>query len=396
MSLKDNLYDVLGVSKEASVEEIKKAYRTIAMTCHPDKVRNDDNKKEQEERFKAIQHAYSILSDEKQRKKYDMGDLLENFQTIDDVFEMMFGQGMGMGMGIPGVGVSATQIFINPSSFSSGPFEDEIEDEENEEDFMHGLHKILSSMSGSAMNMNMNNNNTYTPAPPKNKNVDGCYRAECFLGLKDILRGGVKSNVPYKYVKKCIACNGFRCFACQGVRSSNCKSCYGGCRECNNTGLIDEERNIDVSFQPGIRHGDIIKVSLKNTDRTLGTVEVTMLHNLSDRVQIDGANIVIFVDISVVELLLGFETNIHLPDDANTKLTIRKEEYFDPLTSHDVFEGLGLLRDDHDLVQMKKNKKGDVLIKYRITYPSPDEAVMVKFKHMLRNKVQKAPKGGVT
>lgn len=403
MSTTMDLYEVLGVSREATVEEIRKAYKTIAMTCHPDKVRNNMNKEEQEERFKNIQHAYSILSDETQRKKYDMGDLLENFQSIDDVFEMMFGQemmmgmGIGMGMGIPNM--STTRIFINnPATFTSYKFRDDsfkdvfVEDEndENDEDldaggnttFMHGLQKILSSMSSSSTNQTQNQNQTQTK--------HNTYQAECLVGLKDILCGGVKTNIPYIHVKACDVCKGFRCMACHGNLSYQCKSCYGGCKVCGNAGVIHKERFIDVTFQPGVRHGEIMTITSKDNGCNADVVEVTMKHNLSDRVHIENANIVIYVDITIVELLLGFETTIHLPDSAGTKVTVRKEEYFDPTSSHDVFRGLGLS------LPNKKNKNGDVFIKYRVLYPSSDDPMMVKFIHMLRNKIHRSKHPKVT
>ncbi|WP_022835770.1 DnaJ C-terminal domain-containing protein [Salisaeta longa] len=61
-------YDILGVSEDASAREIKKAYRTLARKHHPD--RNPDNTNA-EERFKEIQEAYAVLSDEEKRRQYD-------------------------------------------------------------------------------------------------------------------------------------------------------------------------------------------------------------------------------------------------------------------------------------------------------------------------------------
>lgn len=63
-----NPYDVLGVSKTATADEIKKAYRKLAMKHHPDKNKGD---KASEAKFKEVSAAYEVLSDEKKRKNYD-------------------------------------------------------------------------------------------------------------------------------------------------------------------------------------------------------------------------------------------------------------------------------------------------------------------------------------
>ncbi len=68
-------YEVLGVSKTASADEIKKAYRTLAFKYHPD--RNAGNK-EAEEKFKEITAAYDVLGDEAKRRNYDLGGYSAN------------------------------------------------------------------------------------------------------------------------------------------------------------------------------------------------------------------------------------------------------------------------------------------------------------------------------
>ncbi|MDO5536541.1 MAG: molecular chaperone DnaJ [Desulfovibrionaceae bacterium] len=102
MENKRDYYDVLGVSRNASPDELKKAYRTLALKYHPD--RNPDNK-EAEEKFKEASEAYQVLSDENKRARYDRfgfegvdqnqgfqdaGDIFANF---GDLFESFFGGG---------------------------------------------------------------------------------------------------------------------------------------------------------------------------------------------------------------------------------------------------------------------------------------------------------------
>jgi len=64
-----NYYEILGVKEDSTNEEIRKAYRKLAVKWHPDK--NNENKAEAEEKFKNVNHAYSILSDEEKKKEYD-------------------------------------------------------------------------------------------------------------------------------------------------------------------------------------------------------------------------------------------------------------------------------------------------------------------------------------
>ncbi|MFH0884812.1 MAG: molecular chaperone DnaJ [Candidatus Micrarchaeota archaeon] len=122
MAQKRDYYEVLGVQKDAGKEEIKKAYRRLALEFHPD--RNKD--KAAEERFKEISEAYAVLSDDSKRAKYDQyghagfdqmysrEDIFRNadFSDFEDVFSSfgfgsdpfgvfgsMFGSGFGRGRG---------------------------------------------------------------------------------------------------------------------------------------------------------------------------------------------------------------------------------------------------------------------------------------------------------
>ena len=116
MSKKD-YYDLLGVEKTASENDIKKAYRKLAMKYHPDKFSNasEKEKKEAEEKFKEVNEAYQVLSDADKRAKYDrfghaafenggggaggFGGFggFEGFGNAEDIFSSFFGGGGGFG-----------------------------------------------------------------------------------------------------------------------------------------------------------------------------------------------------------------------------------------------------------------------------------------------------------
>src|SRR4051794_40426585 len=101
MATKRDYYDVLGLNRDAAADEIKKAYRQMALKFHPDKNPGD---KEAEAKFKEAAEAYEVLSDQAKRQRYDRyghagldGAGVHDFRNADDImsaFSDIFGGGL--------------------------------------------------------------------------------------------------------------------------------------------------------------------------------------------------------------------------------------------------------------------------------------------------------------
>ena len=85
--MSEDYYKILGVDKNSSADDIKKAYRKLALKWHPDK---NPNNKSSEENFKKISEAYAVLSDSEKRKNYDMFGSADQFRqrySQEDIFK---------------------------------------------------------------------------------------------------------------------------------------------------------------------------------------------------------------------------------------------------------------------------------------------------------------------
>lgn len=223
-----NYYNILGVSESATAKEIKKAYKRLAMKHHPD--RNVDNKKASEEKFKTIQKAYAILSDEHKRQMYDQyGEEGLNGQT---------GFNGGNPFGSSGFG-GFEDLF---GQFFSG----------------HGSSRQASD-----------------------------YQYELDLAFDDAITGStVKIRIPS--TSECTTCVGSgakpgtsstTCGTCKGSGdiqtqqgffsvSRVCHSCQGSgriikqkCNKCDGNGSVQEDKSISVKIPAGIDTGNRIRVT---------------------------------------------------------------------------------------------------------------------------------------
>ena len=123
MAQKRDYYEVLGVAKGASADEIKSAYRKLAIKWHPDKWVDgtDAEKKTAEEKFKEASEAYSVLSDPEKKQRYDQfgfagvdgqagPDFSQGFGNLNDILNDLFGGGFGGGFNFGGFsGFSGSQ-----------------------------------------------------------------------------------------------------------------------------------------------------------------------------------------------------------------------------------------------------------------------------------------------
>lgn len=128
--MEEDYYKILGVEKSATEENIKKAYRKLAMKFHPD--RNPGNK-QAEEKFKKLSEAYAVLSDQEKRKQYDsfgsdafrqrysQEDIFKNFDFSDILKEFGFDLG---GRGSRGFGGGRARTFSFGRGGSGDPFAD--------------------------------------------------------------------------------------------------------------------------------------------------------------------------------------------------------------------------------------------------------------------------------
>lgn len=238
-------YNILGVSKSSSPEEIKTAYRKLAMKYHPDK--NPDDK-EAEKKFKEINEAYEILKDPKKKQMYDTYG--------SSAFE-------NGGQGNSGFGGHGFSGFDFNFSGGTGGFSDIFEDIFS--DFMGGSRSSRQSS--------------------RQKGSD--IAVETAISLEDAYNG-ISKTIKIKKQTVCEKCNGYgtkdgkppnKCTVCNGMGkvrvrqgffsvTKTCPECHGSgykvtnpCSNCKGTGKTYEEKDIKIDIPKGIE--DDVKLKLK-------------------------------------------------------------------------------------------------------------------------------------
>jgi DnaJ-class molecular chaperone len=371
---KENLYDVLGVPKNATEADIKKAYKKLAIKYHPDKNSGAD-KEQAEEMFKTVSEAYSVLSDPVKRKNYD------TFGTYDtggaapfnmgSIFEELFGGGgggmsFGGGGGMPG-----------------------------------GFGEFLFKMG--------------TGAPPGSAaHALPAEAIEVPITITELYKG-VNKKISYDVMDKCDACNALgskdasdiiRCITCNGngfvthaitpfmITQMPCQSCAGKgemikpgreCPGCQGKKVKFAKRSIEVRVPKGMPHQFVHTIPGKgsydlNAKRNVDLALVFMhaVHP-SYKINYDTNDVTIGLNIDFDELLCGFNIETDLYDE---KYTVVSERYFDPSTPVRI-KGMGL-------PFFKKPKQhGDLIIDFKVDYPEKEK--LEKYHQVFLTMFKKEP-----
>ncbi len=295
----EDLYKVLGVSKKATDDEIKKAYRKLARQYHPD--RNPDDP-QAEERFKEVQGAYDTLSDPEKRKEYDSGGAFAGFGQRPGPG----GAGpFGAGGGGAGFGGDLGDIFSNIFSRGGGRAE---------------------------------------PQQPRGRDLE----TETVLSFDQAINGAqVSVTVPKQ--ERCPTCHGngakpgtspVTCPRCEGRGidsqsqgffsiSQPCPQCGGAgqiiedpCPTCGGSGLTQQTKRYKVNIPAGVRDGTRIRLAGKGEAGPRGgqpgdLYVVTRVTPSPVFQRLDGGNLEVSLPITVAEALQG--ATIEVPTLDGTK-----------------------------------------------------------------------------
>ena len=337
-----DLYEVLGVKKGASADEIKKAYRKLAREHHPDKNPGDTAA---EERFKEIQGAYDVLSDPEKRKQYD--------QVGPRIFS---------GAGGPGQG----------GNFSwSGNFGD-----------LGDLGDLFGGMFGGAGGSSPRGRR---PRGEKGRDVEVAVN----VSFEDSLEG-LEAKIPVELETSCSVCHGTGaepgtspqiCPECRGrgvvsedegffAFSRPCPRCHGNgtvierpCRNCKGSGRERRTKRYTVKIPAGVKNGTQIRLKGKGEAGTnggpAGDLIVTTRVAASPLYERRGADLVLEVPVTYAEAALGATVEIPTPE-GRVALKV-------PAGSQD---GKLLKVKGRGAPKLKGGGKGDLLARLRVSVPT--------------------------
>lgn len=343
--MSDNLYEILGVNKNASQDEIKSAYKKLAVKYHPDKNKGNE---EAEKKFKSISNAYNVLTNNDEKQKYDNNNENQHF----------YQGGMGGMGGMNGHEDIFEQFFSRGGRFGSGGF---------------------SHFHGAGMGGGRGGNSEPTKCESINKTIN--------ITLDDIYEG-INRTMNISVKKYCLSCNK-KCDKCDGrgmiqqiknlgifqqVFSATCDNCSGSgiiidlksaCSECNGKGTYMKENNASFIIPPGIdeNYKTVFK-DLGEQPKNKNSVPGDLIFNfniIEHKHFIRNANDLYYkCDISFIDSLLG--KNITIPYfkesiNINTKI-------FGVLSN-----GKKYLLEGKGLPIINTKNKGNMFIEFNISYP---------------------------
>lgn len=304
---KKDYYEILGVKKDAKADEIKKSYRRLARKFHPDVNPND---KTAEEKFKEVQEAYDILSDEKKRKVFDkFGYYADNLDINSP-----FGAGAaGGGAGAPGGFDFSGFDFSSTSSGGGSSFRD-----------------IFSDLfSGGGSSAKARAPEPPRPLPKRGRDIEIPLRLsfeEAFTGLT--------TNITVNRSEQCSRCQGagdtggpvVTCTTCKGSGqvsktggrlqfSQECPDCDGTgrrrqpCSLCNGKGVTPKTEQVKIRIPAGVDTGSRVRIPKKGHGGRLGAEagDLFILTNVDKHKFLErkGDNVYVTVPVTVPEAALG-------------------------------------------------------------------------------------------
>jgi molecular chaperone DnaJ len=298
-----NYYETLGVQKNASQDEIKKAFRKLAHEHHPDKTGGDDKK------FKEASEAYSVLSDEKKRQQYD---------TFGSADASGFGGGQGGGFGgfdFSGFSQGGNQEFdlgdIFGEFFGGGRGGGRRERTPRGSDISIDIELTFKeSIFGVEKDIHLNTMSQCehckgTGGEPKSEIVTcgKCHGDGTIRETKNSIFGAFATQ------KTCPDCNGLG-----KIPKEKCKVCHGHT-------VVRKEHSLKVKIPSGIENGEMVRLSGAGETAphgTTGDLYIRAHVKPHKEIQKEGSNLVMKLPVRLTEALLGGERLIETLDGSLT------------------------------------------------------------------------------